>query len=526
MDLLNRAPFVRLLLPLAVGIILCLIFPAALFFKLFLPLICSIPLILFFLYRKHFVRHYLFGFLTCIFLCGAGFMLCMLHQEEDYPINSNGTQMMLVRLLSDCSEKEKHFKAFAKIEMIRTEGGWVREPLKGDLLLYLTKDLAASRLLYGDELLVCTPIHTVPPPKHGMFNYKTYLADRNVYFQTYVRSHCWKFISGQHGNTFILWCKAWRNRMLDLFRAHDITGNEFSVGSALLLGYEDKLDKGLLGDYSASGVMHILSVSGMHVGIIYVVFNACFRFMNRFRHGALIRSVMLLFFLWTYTVITGLSPAVLRSALMLSFLIAGNALRRKTNIFNSLAASAFILLCMDPLLIRDAGFQLSYIAVGGIVAVFPLLYKPKEERSWIWEQILSLLCVSLAAQMVTFPLSLYYFHQFPNYFLLANLLIVPLSTLVIYSGIGLLLFASVPLAGGGLGWCFRHLLSLLNQTVELTAHLPGSTLKNITLTITGTIILYCVIITLLLSFSRPRSGNLKLFLTATIAFVTCLITGL
>jgi competence protein ComEC len=216
----------------------------------------------------------------------------------------------------------------------------------------------------------------------------------------------------------------------------------------------------------------------------------------------------------------------LRSALMLSFVIAGNGLRRKTDIFNSLAGSAFILLCMNPLLIRDAGFQLSYIAVGGIVAVFPLLYKQKEERPWIWEQILSLLCVSLAAQLVTFPLSLYYFHQFPNYFLLANLFIVPLSSLVIYSGIGLLLFASIPLAGVGLGWCFRHLLRLLNQTVELTAHLPGSTLKNITLTITGTIFLYCAIIALLLAVYNPRSGNLKLFLTATIAFVTCLITGL
>jgi competence protein ComEC len=343
-----------------------------------------------------------------------------------------------------------------------------------------------------------------PPQNPSEFNYKLFLSFHNIYQQAYIPSENWKLLQRDQGNPVLSASYSLREYLLNIFRENGLAGDEYAVGSALVLGYTDKLDQDLISAYASSGALHVLSVSGLHVGIIYLVANFRLLFLDKIKFSKPIKIFLLLFIVWFYSILTGMSPSVLRSAAMFSLIIIAKGWKYDTNIFNTLAVSCFALLLWNPYLIMEVGFQLSYLAVLGIVAVQPWLYEKWQPKNWLLNHIWVLTSVSIAAQVVTFPLGLLYFHQFPNYFLVSNLIVIPISTIILLYGLFVLAVGKIAVVGTFCTKIFSWIVWLLNESVRLTEKTPGSLLEGISISILETWLIYFFIIFILVFLFQKR----------------------
>jgi len=375
--------------------------------------------------------------------------------------------------------------------------------------------------MFGNILVVKVDFKEIPEPQNpGEFNYKRFLSFHNVFNQAYVKNGDWVFSGANSGNPILCTAINLRKSLLNVFITNHIQNDEFAVGSALLLGYADKLDADIITAYASTGALHVLSVSGLHVAIVYVVFNWLLFFFDKMRYGTIIKAAVLLLLLWFYATLTGLSPSVLRSAAMFSFIIVAKAFDRNTNIYNTLAVSAFFLFLFNPYLIMDVGFQLSYIAVIGIVYIQPKIYNWFEPKSWLLDQVWTITAVSIAAQIATFPLGLHYFHQFPNYFLLSNFIVIPISTVIIYLGLAVFAFAKISAVVKYLAIGFTWSVWLLNSSVKLIETWPYALLQGISITVFETWLLYGLIILFLYYFTK-RQFKYLLFALSLAVIILC-----
>jgi competence protein ComEC len=400
-------------------------------------------------------------------------------------------QMLIADIICPVTQKARTTKVIVKV--IATFRDRKFSSISKNMLVYLEKDSGTMKLDYGDRLLLyAAPKEPPEPLTPYSFNYKRFLGYRGIFIQSYVKSSGWKLIGKNRQNPLIASALTIRNRLLEIFRRNGITGREFAVGGALLLGYTDEIDPGLMKDYSATGAMHILSVSGMHVGMIFLVLEKLLMFLRKMKYGIPVKTVLIIVFVWFYALITGLSPCVLRAAAMLSLVAIGNSLVKPVDIVNTLMASLLLLLFWKPLYLMDTGFQLSYMAIGGIILIYKPLSNIYNPGNWLANQIWGILAVSIAAQIATFPLSLYYFHQFPNYFMLTNIIVIPLSSLVIYTGILLLFLESVPFISIVVAKAFIVFIWSLNTAIHFIEELPLSTFRGVFITIPQMILLYAV----------------------------------
>ena len=327
-------------------------------------------------------------------------------------------------------------------ELLQTTTG---QPLRERVLLYLQKSPAAETVHYGDVLLVSTQLSEFAPPANpDAFDNRQYMRRKGIFYSGYVPATGWQLLDHKVPNPLKELSRRIQQRLSGTFAAAGMSGQEYDIVRAILLGDDDTMEPELRAAYASAGVSHILCVSGMHVGIIFMILNFLFKPLDLFQSTRVLKSFMLLLTIWLYANITGLSPSVTRSATMFSFVIVGSLIQRNTNVFHSLLASLFVLLVINPMLLFEVGFQLSYLAVFGIVLLQPLIagiYQCKTKvGNYFWE----LMSVSVAAQISTFPISIYYFGQFPNYFLLSNLSVIALSFVVMISGVVLLAVAFIP----------------------------------------------------------------------------------
>ncbi len=508
----NRFPFLRILLPFLTGILVAfyigfeMIIPVYIFFALYL--IYALLVIVFpdkLSYRSRWIP----GALIIVFFFLSGYQLNVLQK----PVNNThyfgkyiakNTQVVCT-LTEPVQVRERSCKAIVEMVSVKDSAGW--HHTSGKAMIYFQKDSLSEKLKYGDNILLAGNFNTVHPPMNpGEFDYKTYLKNRSVEYSAFLKKDKWALVSSGNGCPLLNYTYSLRQKLLAILDKSGLSGREYGVISALLIGYTDKLDPDLIKDYQGSGAMHILSVSGMHVGVIYLVLNFFLFFFDKFKYGRVPKAVMLILFVWFYAVLTGLSPAVFRAATMFSLIALGNAFKYPPNIFNTLAASAFVLLVYNPFFLFDIGFQLSYLAVIGIVTIYPVIYKSWHPEYWLVNKLWSLIAVSIAAQIVTFPLSLYYFHQFPNYFILTNMAAVPLSALVIYLGIAYLVFYWVPYLGIILGKALTWSLLGLNGSVSFIENLPFSVSRSISINGAEMILLYLIItfVFLFVIFKKPK----------------------
>ncbi len=375
----------------------------------------------------------------------------------------------------------------------------------GKKLLFLPRTDQSLSLSYGDWILFSSWLNPIRGASNPYaFDPAAYYHRKGVFSQAWVDSTQWEPALGRNRYSVRRFAFNLRSKLLNILRENQIKGDEFAVASALLLGYVNEIDKELRKDYASSGAMHILAVSGMHVGIIFLFLEFSLSFLNRRKQGPWIKAVLMILVIWGYALITGLSPSVFRAAIMLSFVIAGRTTRRKPETLNVVAAAMLIMLISEPRLLLNIGFQFSYLAVFGILFLYKPLVNLLPVSAWFPAKIWALVSVSIAAQLATFPLALHAFHQFPNYFILTNILVVPLASLIIYAGIGVLSVSAVPWLSLLVATGLSFLVRLLNTAIRFVEGLPGSTTTGIYISGLDTLFLYMLII-FVIGFLKARN---------------------
>jgi len=424
----------------------------------------------------------------------------------------------IVRLTEDVINKEKSNKSEVEVVAIKQDSNWVITC--GKAIVYFKKDSFSDNLKFGSKLLVNSPWNIIGLPTNpAQFNYRNYLYNSGIIAQQYVTDSKWKILNVSKNSSIRKYAFIYQKKLLDILKSN-FDGDELSVISALLLGYKDLLDREIIMTYASSGAMHILAVSGLHVGIIFMVLNFLLSFMNRIKFGNYFKAIILIVFLWIYALITGMSPSVLRATTMFSFIIIGSALKRQTNIYNTLAASAFVLLIYNPFILLQVGFQLSYLAVLGIVFLQPKIYNLYKSNNWILDKTWAITTVSISAQIATFPLGMYYFHQFPNYFLLSNLFVIPLATFII--GLGIFLFLSnlfLPFSYL-IAFLLTKLLVFLNFSMDWVQSLPYSLTIGISISQLETILIYLIILMIIPALIKSNFKSMKFALVLSIILVS------
>lgn len=387
---------------------------------------------------------------------------------------------------------------------VQVLGGARGSSFRERVLLYLVPD-TLHPVHYGDLLLVRTQLKAVEGPQNpDMFNYRQYLRKRGISLTGYVSAGGWQRLAHRTPNPLKAFSQRLQGSLTDIFRWSGMSGHEYEVIAAVLLGAGGTLDPELRQSYAAAGVSHILCVSGMHVGVIFMILNFLMKPMELSRQTRALKALLLILSIWLYACITGLSPSVIRAATMFSFVTIGGLVHRNTNIFHSLTASLFILLIINPLLLFEVGFQLSYLAVFGIVLFQPLIASLYHAKTKPGRYFLELLSVSIAAQLGTFPISIFYFGQFPNYFILSNLSVITLSSVVIISGIILLAISFVPFLVKGVALILTGEIRLMNGIISFVEHLPNSVTPNIDYHFLQVIFLYVTIFALYLLIVKKR----------------------
>ena len=368
------------------------------------------------------------------------------------------------------------------------------QSVSGRVIVYLDKTVGAIPQ-YGEVWLVSGSPRPIDPPLNpGEFNYKRYLGYRNIYHQQYLRPFQRRIVGYDPPNRITQVATAVNRQADSVFTRQVGSRAEYGIVNAMILGVRDDLDTEMYRAYSAAGAVHILSVSGMHVGILFAVLTYLLSFLIKRPRGKLLMAVLQLLILWFYALVTGFSPPVLRSAGMFTVLIVANASGRQQQLVNTLGASAFFILCYDPYALFSAGFQLSYLAVAGIGAWQSSLSQAFTFRYKLPNKLWELTAVAIIAQLITFPLGVFYFHQFPTYFLLANPVVMVLSFILLPLAMATLAFSWVPYLNDWLGWCLHKTAWLLNAAVTQTSQLPGAAWDGLWLSLSAMLLVYAVIL--------------------------------
>ncbi|MBL0317577.1 MAG: ComEC/Rec2 family competence protein [Flavobacteriales bacterium] len=384
----------------------------------------------------------------------------------------------------------------------------------------MKKDLSSLNLQVDDELWMSSGLTAIAGQKNPEeFDYANYQSHHHIYLQSYADSSQWKF-SKRPKHHSSLACSSCREYLLDILKSNDIEEREYAVLSALVLGKSTGIDAELMSAYAGVGAVHVLAVSGLHVALIYVLLAPLMKKLLHSNKWRLIKTIIPTILLWTYAGITGFSPSVLRAALMFSFFIIADNYQKQNNIYNTMSASALVLLLYNPMMLLELGFQLSYLAVLGIVVlqqkIASLFYPGNKLLIWAWK----LTAVSIAAQIATFPITIYYFHQFPNYFLLSNFLVIPLSTLILYVSLSFFAFSWIPVAGNFLAHLSAFLTRVMNDLMIWMNELPESVTNGISISLPEAICISGMIVFFTTWLFWKRSGAIlpALALTLILAF--------
>ena len=370
----------------------------------------------------------------------------------------------------------------------------IKEKYVGKVLLYLPKDSLSMKLLPGDKISVKCSFNRLSNSKNPhQFNYSKYLQSKQIEYSGFVSN--WTSIG--HSWTLKRFSTIIRNRCLKSFSKSGLKSNELAVASALTFGYKDELSQFVKGVFSKTGAMHVLAVSGLHVGIVYLIISTLFKLFKMSYKFKSIQQLILIFFIWFYAVITGLSPSVLRAATMLTFISVAAVFNKSTNIYNILASSAIFLLVIDPYLISDVGFQLSFFAVCGIIYLYPIIFNMFFINNYFINKIWAISSVSIAAQIATFPISIFYFHQFPNFFLLSNLLVIPLVFVLLILGLCTIAFSFLPYVSTFLAEILTFIISFIVKTLSLIESIPYSLSEGLFISAFETALIYILILLVL-----------------------------
>lgn len=524
----HRIPFFRFLIPLISGILAGFnINYSYVYSVVFFAIILSLILVQVYLKSLQ-IKSFLHGLSIFITFLFVGFLISQQFLANQSKSLSNfNSENYVLKIVGLPSIKPKKIKCIAEVY---NPNDFQLQNASISQCLVLFDTLYSRTIKAGDCFFISKEnLKDLNPALNpGEFDYKNYLYLKGIYKQvdlTHYQVKSFYCLEPSFPENYSVLSQLFIRKTLQNY----LPESEIrSIALALLYGYDDEISKELSNQYAVTGTLHVLAVSGMHVGLVFIFLDFLFAFLEKNKLLKLVKAILVLCFIWFYSLLCGLSPSILRAAVMISFFVVSKLLERVYNPVNTLSASAFFMLLFNPALLFDAGFQLSYFAVLGLSLFYQSIYLWYAPKSWLADQIWKLLAASTAAQITTFPLSLYYFHQFPILFPITNLLIIPLSTFAIYAGIALLAFSPFSFLAEYIALVLRQLIVLSNSIASFLSKLPFCAIDEIYISITESVLLFAITLFLLAFIYQKHLWQLNAFLYSilflvlltTISFVT------
>ena len=365
--------------------------------------------------------------------------------------------------------------------------------VKGKVLLYIKKDSTPEVLKVDTQILTISHFKEISPPLNPhQFNYKSYLEKQFVYHQTTINKN--QFFILKDDNTSVLGIsEAIRTNIQTSLNSYPFSKDVLTIMNALFLGQRQDISKEIVTHYTNAGAIHILAISGLHVGLILLILNYLLTPLHYIKNGEIIKTVSIVCFLWCFAFIAGLSASVIRAVTMFTFIAIGISFKRKNNIEHSLISSMFLQLLMHPQFFFDVGFQLSYAAVFGIIWIQPLLFSLWTPKWRFLIKFWQLFTVSMAAQIAILPLSLYYFHQFPSLFFISNLIIIPFLFGILVIGIVVIVLSLLNSLPPLLVTIYNGIISYMNNFVAWVSNQESFLFTEIPMTFSQVLIWYLFI---------------------------------
>ncbi len=511
-------PLARITIGFVIGILLAYYsqpYPEIVFILLSIAILGFVVAYLFSI--RNFVNTIYFGITTYILALGIGATTQIIHtnlyQKTNYIHTKNIFEkphlvsVIIREKLKSSSFNDRYIALINQVDQTNSSGR---------ILLNVQKDSLTPPFKIGSHLLIDGSLYKNKPAKNpNQFDYTKYLQGIQIYAQIYADGSNIKIGS-------IIDKDAWyyssilRTKILNNLEKSKFNKDELNVAAALILGQQQDISPEIIRDYQYAGAVHILSVSGLHIGFILLFVTFILKPIPNNRHGSLFKLIIILVSLAAFGIIAGLAPSVVRSVVMFSFVAIGMYLRRSTNIFHTLLVSILLILLFQPSFLFDVGFQLSYIALFFILWLQPLLaqlWKPKNKIvNYFWE----ILTVSFAAQIGAFPLSIYYFHQFPGLFFVTNLVVIPFLSIIMALGVLVMVLAAFDYVPFYLAKALEWSIYILDKIINSIASVEQFIIQDIPFNWYFLMSLNLLIITTIIWFKKPSFGKLTFVLISII----------
>ncbi|HNP31865.1 MAG TPA: ComEC/Rec2 family competence protein [Flavobacterium sp.] len=390
----------------------------------------------------------------------------------------------------------------------------------GNVILNISKETSIKSLKIGTHLQVTGFIlKNKNPSNPNLFDYGRYLENQEIYAQVYAK----QITVGKYDAGLWAGFSNFRQNIISNLEHSNISKDELNVLNALILGQQQDISPEVLKDYQYAGAVHVLSVSGLHVGFIMLFITLLLKPIGNSRKGSLLKLCIVILSLCAFAVLTGLSASIVRSATMFSFLAIGTHLRRTTNIYHTLLVSMLLILLFKPSFLYDVGFQLSYLALFFILWLQPILSEIWQPKNKIIRYFWDIITVSFAAQIGAMPLSIYYFHQFPGLFFVTNLLILPLLGVIMAAGVIAILIAMFGTVPFYIAKAIEFLIRFLNAIIHWVASLNDFIIKDISFTAEMLWSSYIAIILIILWVKNPKFKQLVFAFSGILLFQAIII---
>ncbi len=478
-------------------------------------------LLLFLLFLKQFKKQLLFTILSWVMFLFIGMFIVSSQDVTSkkafynrYSPSDSLVTFKLRNVLKSNLYYDKYIGEIIKVGALKSTG---------DILLNIQKDTFRVSAKINDIFYFKADFIAIENPKNPyQFNYKAYLQKQGVHHQVFLRNTRYVYKESSQNSMYKI-AESIRNTVEEKLILNGFNGEELAVIKALILGQRNTISKELLQEYTKAGAIHILAVSGLHVGIVLLILTALFKPLENLKKGKLIKTVLIVSLLWGFAIIAGLSASVVRAVTMFSAVAIGMTFDRKTFVIHSLITSMFLLLLVQPMLLFDVGFQLSYLAVFSIVTIQPklaALWKPKWKLvTKFWQ----LFTVSIAAQIGVLPISLFYFHQFPGLFMVSNLVIIPFIGVILMSGILVIVLAVLNILPKFIGELYSGVIGLMNDFVGWISIQESFLITEISFSSSLLVTSYFCIFLGIYLLEKSSFRKWVFFLIAIISFQICVL---
>jgi competence protein ComEC len=495
----KKAPFIRILLPFIIGIIIQYYTQNPIWVCGTLLFICLTSISI---NRLSTVRWKFFNFhstglhLNLLTVAAGGIITSIKNPFSSAQLieRLNASKCIFMATIDEPpAEKPSSWKALSVINKIQNINGTICPA--SNMLVYFRKDSMNSKPDYGNQIIFIKSLQRIENTASMKgFDYKRYCALKNLHYQVFLNPGDYILLKGKTTDVISSFIFSIRRWVVGTIRKNIRGKEECGLALALLIGYKDDLDRSLIQSYSNTGVVHVIAISGLHLGLIYAILK--FLCLPIYKNKKWLAAIIIIVGLWIFTLLAGASPSILRSAVMFTCIVIGQSIEGRTSLINNLSASAFFLLCYNPYWLWDLGFILSYSALLSIVMFMKPVYHLILYKNKICDMIWQMNAVTISAQILTMPVIIYYFKQFPNLFLVTNFIAIPLSSIILIGEIIVCCIQHFTVMATFAGSVIAICIKWMNGSVRYIESIPFSTTYGLDINFIQLIIMYCFIVLL------------------------------